>query len=88
MIQDSCANNTIPLANHQWQDPGQGGTDGAGTVSKASVNDDNNNAFDDGLKGWDTELVKVDMVTIFKLILVSTPYLLFPLPSSGINMSL
>lgn len=57
--------------------------DGVGIDCKASVDNNPDNTSNDELKDWVTEFVEVEMVTIFKHILVSNPCRLFPLPSSG-----
>nr|GFA52904.1 SKP1-like protein 1B [Tanacetum cinerariifolium] len=65
MIEDDCANTTIPLPNVNSKILSKV----IEYCKKHVVNDDDNKVSDDDLKTFDSDFVKVDQGTLFDLIL-------------------
>jgi S-phase kinase-associated protein 1 len=93
MIEDSCADNDIPLPNVNARilakvivycrkhASARGGTDAGDAEPTAATN----KASEDELKTFDAEFVKVDQATLFDLILVR-PSHLFSAPDSCLDL--
>ena len=93
MIEDSCADNDIPLPNVNARilakvivycrkhAAARGGADGGDAEPTAATN----KASEDELKTFDAEFVKVDQATLFDLILVRPSHLFSP-PDSCLDL--